>query len=99
MDQGCFYSEFLESPAPFLLMVLLGFDEEEYVNGLEEDEDVATNVVAPSNGVVQLTEDEGQTTMEVMPPSTKATQLEEEAGQIIAKGTSGDVAQDPLLEL
>ena len=55
MDQGCFYSEFLESPVPFLLMVLLGFDEEEYVNGLEEDEDVATNVVAPSNGVVKLT--------------------------------------------
>ena len=73
-------------------MVLPNFDDEMYMNRPKEDQDAATDVVAPSNVVVQLTEEVGQTTMEVMPPSTEATQLTEDAGQITAEGTGEDAA-------
>ena len=61
-------------------MILPGFDEEEYMNRLKDDEDVADDVMAPSNEGVQLTKEVGETTTEVAPLPNEATQLTKEAG-------------------
>ena len=46
-----------EPLAPYSLMILPDFDEKEYVNRLEDDEDVPGIVVAPINEVTNLEEE------------------------------------------
>ncbi|GFZ00995.1 hypothetical protein Acr_14g0006300 [Actinidia rufa] len=86
--------EFPEFLAPYLLMILPSFDEEEYMNKPEDDEDVPDLipdlVMAPSNEAATLTEEVGG-------------MIDEAFGEKFVEKTEGDdgedVVRDPPLEL
>ena len=47
-------------PAPYLPMILLGFNKEEYMNHSDEDEEVVDAAVASGNKVSKLAEEAGK---------------------------------------
>ena len=49
-------------PAPYLPMILLGFNKEKYMNRLEKDEAASDAVVAPINEAAKLAEEVAKTT-------------------------------------
>ena len=78
-----------ELPKPLAFyspMILPSFDEEEYMNRMKEDQDVANAVVPPVNEADKPVKEAGKTTTEEIRKTT-------------AEGTGEDAARDPLPEL
>ena len=78
------------SPVPYSPIIMPGFDEEEYVNRLEENEDAADAIVVSSNEAANLVEEVGITVVEASVEKTA-----KEPGE----DTREDVNQDPPPEL
>ena len=63
--------DFLKSPAPYSPLILPSFDEEEFMNRLDEDEDedalepVPDPIVTPGAEAANLAEEVGRTVVEV----------------------------------
>ena len=84
--------EFPEPPMPYLPMILLGFDEEEYVNKMDKDifEPIPTPVMALTYEAIDLVEEAGKMIAKVF--------RERSTGET-GREDGEDISRDPPSEL